>query len=49
MVKKVIKHHTPRERMELRRRKRKLGPAAIRRKERRVHLQRKSVLEETDV
>jgi hypothetical protein len=36
-----VKHYTPTERMALRRHKRKFGPAALRRKEARKHLQPK--------
>ncbi|HVJ72075.1 MAG TPA: hypothetical protein VM531_11320 [Sphingomicrobium sp.] len=39
MKKLPVKHHTPAERMELRRRKRKHGPAAQRRAEGRLKLQ----------
>ena len=45
-VKKIpVKHHTPAEKMAMRRAKRKNGPAAMRRKERRLHLQPKPVAE----
>lgn len=45
-VKKIpVKHHTLAERMAMRRAKRKKGPAAMRRKERRLHLQPKPVAE----
>lgn len=36
-----VKQHTPKERLAMRRHKRKFGPAALRRKERRLPLQPK--------
>ena len=36
-----VKHHTPAEKMPMRRHKRKFGPAALKRKARRAHLQPK--------